>query len=369
MSTGRRTRARRRLALTLLAPVALGALLVAWALGWLVLVYPEQDGPGHGRAIDVEIGADDTIEDVARMLDAEGALADPRVWAVYARLRGADRRLRRGPVRVRDSMRPGEILRRVSTGYGPVQVRVVLPEGFDRFDVARELERWGVVEDRAFLAASVDAELLAELGVEGPSAEGYLFPDTYELDAPADAAAVVRVLVRNARRRMQPALEANAEGLRALQRDLGWSLQQVLTLASIVEKEARVDEERPLIAGVFLNRLRRPEFRPPRLQADPTAAYGCRVAPTLASCRGFDGRRVAPSMLLGADNPYNTYRHDGLPPGPIANPGLASLTAVLAPEKHEYFYFVAAGGGRHSFSATLDEHRAAIGRTDGPDDR
>lgn len=360
MSTGRR--ARRRIALTLLASLVFGALVVAGALGWLVLVYPEQAGPGTGRAVEIEIGEGATIGGVAQDLAVQGALAAPRVWAFYARLRGADRRLRRGRVRLRDSMRPGEILRSVSVGYGPVQVRIVLPEGYDRFDVARELERWGVTTDQAFLAATVDAALLAELAIAAPSAEGYLFPDTYELDAPSDAAVVVRVLVRNARRRMQAAFDAHAEGLRALERDLGWGAQEIVTLASIVEKEARVDEERPLIAGVFLNRLRSPAFRPPRLQADPTAAYGCRSAPALVSCRGFDGRRVAPAMLLGTDNPYNTYRHDGLPPGPIANPGLASIGAVLTPEKHEYFYFVAAGGGRHAFSATLDAHRAAMRR-------
>lgn len=242
-------------------------------------------------------------------------------------------------------------------------VHVTLPEGLDRFDVASELERRGVTTRAELLRATVDRTLLAELGIAARSAEGYLFPDTYALRVSTPAADVVRVLVENGRRRMARVLATHASGLRTLERDFGWGLHEVVTLASIVEKEAQVDEERSRIAGVFLNRLRDPSFRPRRLQADPTAAYGCRDAPGLASCRGFDGRRVVPAMLLGDDNSYNTYRHEGLPPGPIANPGLASLEAVLAPETHPYFYFVAAGGGRHFFSESLDAHRAAVERT------
>lgn len=349
----------RRIALTL-AGLAVGATLVA--LGWLVLVYPETPGPGTGRVVEIEVARGASVASVARALADRGALASPRAWTLYASLRGARTRLRAGKLLVRDSMRPGELLRRLAAGYGPVQVRMTLPEGFDRFDVARELDHWGVTPRDAFLRATTDPSLLAELGIEAPSAEGYLFPDTYELDAPTDSATVVRLLVENARRRMQGSLARGAGALHELERELGWGIQEIVTLASIVEKEARVDEERPLIAGVFLNRLRSPAFEPRRLQADPTAAYGCRAEPGLASCRSFDGRRAAPAMLLGADNPYNTYRHEGLPPGPIANPGLASIEAVLTPEKHEYFYFVAAGGGRHSFSATLDDHRAAVQR-------
>ena len=136
----------------------------------------------------------------------------------------------------------------------------------------------------------------------------------------------------------------------------------MITLASIVEAEAAVAAELPVIAGVFLNRLRDPEFRPKRLQADPTVSYGCRLQPSLPSCAGFDGRRITRAMLAGADNPYNTYRHEGLPPGPVGNPGLAAVEAVLAPAEHDYLYFVARGGGRHAFSATLEEHNRAVER-------
>ena len=126
-----------------------------------------------------------------------------------------------------------------------------------------------------------------------------------------------------------------------------------------MEKEARVPSEQPLIAGVFLNRLRDPAFKPKRLQADPTVAYGCVVQPNLPSCAQFDGRRVTRTMTGDPNNPYNTYRHAGLPPGPIANPGLGALRAVLAPAVHDYLYFVASGAGAHAFSRTLADHNEA----------
>jgi UPF0755 protein len=122
-----------------------------------------------------------------------------------------------------------------------------------------------------------------------------------------------------------------------------------------------VAEERPTIAGVFMNRLTSPDFRPHRLQADPTVAYGCLVArDRIPSCAGFDGKRITPAMVRDPDNPYSTYRIEGLPPGPISNPGLSALEAALAPAQHEYFYFVTHGGGRHHFTRTLEEHNQRV---------
>jgi UPF0755 protein len=116
-----------------------------------------------------------------------------------------------------------------------------------------------------------------------------------------------------------------------------------------------------VIAGVFFNRLFDPSFRPKRLQADPTVAYGCLVASErVPSCREFDGRHITPAMVRDPENPYSTYRHDGLPPGPICNPGLSSIRAALHPQPHSYFYFVAKGAGRHAFAASLDQHNENV---------
>jgi UPF0755 protein len=337
------------------------------ALGWLVMAYPHGPGTGEGRVVELQIGPDDGLPAVVAQLEARGLLVRPDAFLWYARVLGAGEHLRRGRVLVRDSMGPRELLRRIAEGYGRVQLRIVIPEGFNRFEIAERLDRWGVTPTRAFLAATQDPELLAELGIDGDSAEGWLFPDTYLFFDDTPAPAVVRRLVEQGRARFGALLEGrHAQAVTALRDELGWGEQEILTLASIVEKEAAVASERPIIAGVFLNRMRDPDFRPRRLQADPTVSYGCRALPDLPSCEGFDGQHITRRMLADADNPYNTYRFEGLPPGPIASPGVGALRAVLEPAEHDYLYFVARGGGRHSFSATLEAHNAAVERHRGP---
>lgn len=303
-----------------------------------------------------------SVDRLAARLAREGVVERPRVFAIYARLLGADERLRDGEVLVTDDMTPRDVLQRIATGFGSAQVRVMVPEGFHRFAVAARLDRWGVCDAADFLAASEDRELLDELGIEGPSAEGYLFPDTYVFSEDLDGEEVVRRFVDNYHRRVDPILEANEEGLRELSRTLGWGPHQALILASVVEKEAAQADERPTIARVFINRLRDPAFQPKRLQADPTVSYGCLTAPEAApSCAGFE-RQITRPMLQDRANLYNTYRHEGLPPGPICNPGLDSIRAVLVGEVNDYLYFVARGQGRHTFSSTLEEHNEAVAR-------
>jgi UPF0755 protein len=143
----------------------------------------------------------------------------------------------------------------------------------------------------------------------------------------------------------------------------GWSERDVLTLASIVERESAAPDERARIASVFFNRLDDATFRPARrLQSDPTAGYGCLVAgERIASCAGYRGR-VTPEILRDPQNPFNTYRHPGLPPGPIANPGEGAISAVLKPEVTDYLYFTLGPDGRHRFGRTFEEHRRAIER-------
>jgi UPF0755 protein len=165
---------------------------------------------------------------------------------------------------------------------------------------------------------------------------------------------------------MNQLLASEPEARDRLSRELGFGLREIVILASIVEKEAHVPEELPIIAGVFLNRLRDPHFRPKRLQADPTVAYGCLLQPALPSCAGFDGKRVTRIMTADPQNPYNTYRIEGLPPAPIANPGISALKAVLHPSEHGYLYFVARGDGRHTFSANLDAHNLATAAQHSP---
>lgn len=342
-------------------------LLTTWLaatgwLSWLLIAFPEGRGEGPSREIPLEVGPDMTVEALAERLAAEGAIPGALHFKAYLCLQGGCERLRRGFISVNPALTVREQAVRVASM--PAQrssVRVLLPEGFTRFDVARRLQRHGVCDADAFMAATEDRSLLDDLGIEAPSAEGYLFPDTYEFDYPSDARRVVATMVRTFDKRLRPLLQSGRAGMTALVDQLGWQPHQFVTLASIVEKEAQRKSERAIIAGVFANRLLNPDFRPHRLQADPTIAYGCLVAPNSApTCAQFDGKRVLPAMLRDRANPYNTYRHEGLPPGPICNPGLGALRAALSPERHRYLYFVASGGGAHTFSETLSEHNRAV---------
>jgi UPF0755 protein len=357
----RTRRPARRWLLWLAGALLLAAALPLFALGWLLLEYPHRPGPGRGRVVQVDLVPGASLHSVARQLVQVGAIDRADFFAWHARLRGAQPRLRQGSVLLYDNMTPREVLQRLARGYGLAQLRIVVPEGVTRFDIAARLARWGVCSQQAFIAASEDAALLRELDISSESAEGLLFPDTYLLREEMDARAVVRRFVANARRRISDLFLEHQPQLERLQSELRWGPAEIVTLASIVEKEARVPHEQPMIAGVFLNRLRDPDFRPKRLQADPTVAYGCLIEQALlASCGAFDGLHVTRGMLGDRLNPYNTYRIEGLPPGPIANPGLSAMLAVLEPVEHRYFYFVAKGGGLHHFSETLQDHRTAV---------
>lgn len=351
--------------------LALAVAGVLCGVGWLVMVYAEEHGPGRGKLVELTLEPGVSVRTISYRLAGQGALAEPAVFELYARMRlagarglgaGEIRRLRTGTIALYDDMTPSQLLQRVAYGFGAASLRVMLPEGYTRYDIAERLERFGICGASAFITATEDAALLAELGIAGPSAEGYLFPDTYALREGSEPSNVVRRLVEHGRARTAKLFADHAASLALLQSEAGLDAHEVVTLASIVEKEAGVADERPVIAGVFLNRLKDPKFLPKRLQADPTVIYGCRAQPSLGSCAGFDAKkpRITRAMLADGNNRYNTYRLDGLPPGPIANPGKAALTAVLAATQHDYLYFVAKGGGRHTFSATLDAHNTAV---------
>jgi len=337
------------------------------AVVWLLVVYPTGAPLGRGREVEVRVEEGEDIDAAAARLEAAGVVESAWLFAAYVRLLGADDDLRTGALGLTDRMTPAEVANKVAHGLARSDVRVTVPEGFNRFEIARRLEVNGVCPAQAFLEATQDPQVLADVEVRAASAEGYLFPDTYDLRGDMRPRAVVGRMVNTFNRKTLPLLDSYAADLAELRRELRFGLPEVLTLASIVEKEAAVAEERPIIAGVFLNRLLSPDFRPRRLQADPTVSYGCLVAPDVsAACRAFDGRHITRSMLGDTSNPYNTYRMEGLPPGPIANPGLDSVRAVLRARHHGYFYFVARGGGRHHFSVTLEEHNRAVGQLTRP---
>jgi UPF0755 protein len=330
------------------------ALLSAFCL----LVWARTSGPGSGKSFAYDVAPGASAIAVARDLAAQGALSSPRLFALYWAWSEGEP----GPGQhlLRDNLSARELAQRLSRLPGRPSVRLTFPEGFNSLQMAERLMHHEICTAESFRAAANNPKLLRELGIRGPSAEGRLFPATYELLVDSDAESVVRLLALETHKRLGKLETDHAAAFAALERQLGWGEQEILTLASIVEKEAATPDEQPLIASVFFNRLTDPQFRPARtLGSDPTAAYGCLVAAALApSCKDFRGQ-VTPAMVRDPANPYNTYRVQGLPPGPIANPGEHALRAVLEPAHSDYLYFFARDG-RHIFTRTFAEHRQAI---------
>ena len=215
-----------------------------------------------------------------------------------------------------------------------------IPEGLTAVEIAGRVEAAGLAPAADFLDHVRDPAFVTELGVEGRSLEGYLFPETYQLARGLGARAIARTLVEE--------FLSVWEGIAPLAEAQGRSMAEVVTLASIVEKETSAPQERPLIAAVFLNRMRLGM----RLETDPTVIYGI---------ANFDGN-LTRRHLNDASNPYNTYQIPGLPPGPIANPGEAALRSVVEPADTEYLFFVSRNDGTHVFSRTYREHVNAVNR-------
>ncbi len=362
---------------------AAGGVLAVIATAALLLVfgYARLGGPGS-TTVEVEWPADLDAEQAAALLADNQLVHSASAMALYLRATGGTADFVPGPHLLYHGASPHELRAMLSRSPSRASVRVVIPEGFHRFDIADRLQKQHVAGQRQFLGATSDRALLVELGIDATaraqatpvanqertteppeSAEGYLFPATYDFQVDTDAREIVRRLVAEADRRWAELVAQRGQGLTAVAGSLGWGRREVVTLASIIQREAMVDEERPVIASVFYNRLLDPSFKPRRrLQSDPTAMYGCVAHPEEApTCADYRGKPTS-AILHDPKNRYGTYMTAGLPPGPISNPGVASLEAALAPAATKYLFFVAKGGGRHTFSETFDAHNNAIQR-------
>lgn len=311
------------------------------AAQWFLLDYFAPGAPViPGRQVIFRVSPGETLRIVARNLAAEGLLSRPRQFESAARDAGKAQSIRAGEYLLVSGWSPERILEELTTSPG-ILLRVAVREGLSWWDTAQVVAESGAATAGDFRAAVFDPALLKRFDIPSDSPEGYLFPETYQ---------VTRVAADNARvlaeamfkEFWKSARKVWPEGLPEAKK-----LQETVTLASLVEKESGDLSERERIAGVFVNRLRKGM----RLQSDPTTIYGLG--------EGFDGN-LTRADLDNATNPYNTYRLNGLPPGPICSPGLVSLQAAAHPEQHEYLYFVAKGDGSHYFSRTLDEHNAAV---------
>ena len=328
----------RRFAKQCLSILSLSAFLALLGLaGTWILVHQPAAVEGEAQVIQVSRGAG--LQQIAAQLHDAGLIRHPLPFVLYAKANGMAPRLQAGEYALNASMSPVEILDVLYHGR-VMHHALTIPEGATLHDLAALVATKGMGSEQRVLELASDAAFIASLGLTVPSLEGYLFPDTYHVTRDVDEASLLTLMARTFERNYTPEIAAKAEAL-------GLSRHAVVTLASLIEKEAQLDSERELIAAVFHNRLRRGM----RLQCDSTVIYALGEA--------FDGDLRKADLRI--DSPYNTYRHAGLPPGPIANPGRRSLAAAVAPAAVTYLYFVATReNGAHHFSNTLKEHNRAV---------
>ena len=290
-----------------------------------------------GSEVRLTIRKGSPFREAADSLAAHHVVRSARLFGIYAKLRGHDRSLRYGTYVLRDGMTWEQLLDALRAGHGIVH-SFTIPEGFTIAQIAPVVDDALDIPIDSFDVAVRDTALLHRLDIPTPTLEGYLFPDTYTLPDGTTARDAVRAMVERFELAWKPEWTDRLA-------EIGMSRNDVVTLASIVEKEVQRSEERPVVAAVYLNRLRAHML----LQADPTVQFALGKRP---------GRVLFKDLRV--DSPYNTYRVLGLPPGPIASPGAASLQASLFPAKVPYRFFVAHPDGHHEFRRTYSEHLDAI---------
>jgi UPF0755 protein len=259
------------------------------------------------------------------------------VFVLFGKSRSVDRKVHAGEYELNPGMTPAEILSKLLNGQVLLH-SLTIPEGLTITQIADVASQQGLTDRVEFLRLAKDREFIASLGIKAETLEGYLYPDTYKFPRPIKAREVLTAMVEQLEQVVGPDLLARMQ-------ELKMTMHEVLTLASVVEKETGSGGERPEISAVFHNRLKK--HIP--LQSDPTVIYGLPA---------FDGNLHKKD--LSSPSPYNTYRVQGLPPGPIANPGIQAIHATLYPSDSRSLYFVSRNDGTHQFSATLIEHNKAV---------
>ena len=284
----------------------------------------------------VEIQRGSSVLEIARQLEKAGMIRSTQtfLWLHYLR---PSNTLKAGEYTFLNRLSTLEVLGMLVRGEVAYEL-LIIPEGYNRFEIADAVSARGLATREDFLAASEDASLLEDLDPEATDLEGYLFPDSYQFSPQTGAAGMAQAMVDRFRQ-VYSSLETSAAG---------HPVREIVTMASLVEKETKEPEERPLVAAVFYNRLERRIL----LQCDPTVIYAAMLEGR------YDGK--IRQSHLNSRSSYNTYKYQGLPPGPIANPGKESLSAALHPASSDYLFFVSNRNGGHIFSRTLREHNRAV---------
>ncbi len=326
----------KRLAVVVLSLAWAAAVVIAAGVGRLTDYYhtPLQ---AEARAQVVEIPAGASLKSIAALLEEKGVVHRATLFTLAARLAGQGRRIRAGEYYLSPAMSPSQIVRRLTTGP-PVLHKVTIPEGLTMEEVARILAEKKLTTVSSFMGAATDKDFVLSLGIPALTVEGYLFPETYHLPRGLSAEAIIQVMV-NRFKKVYAELKAKYKKTTHL------TDFQTVILASMVEAEIQTPAEGPLVAAVYVNRLKRGML----LQCDPTVIYGL---------KNFKGRLR--KFHLKASHAYNTYIHPGLPPGPISNPGENALKSALNPADVGFLYFVSRRDGTHEFSYNYRQHRKAI---------
>ncbi len=327
-----RNKSLQRIVGSFLGLVFLVAIFLSIGFGYYLIVPAKKGAPE--QVFSVREGL--TLKKVAGELEREGLITNKDPFLLWGRLMGYSKKIKAGEYRLNSGMSPVKILSMLCRG-SIITYPVTIPEGFTRKQIGALMEKRDLVNRHEFLSITGDPKIVKRYGISGRDFEGYLYPDTYHFGRGLSAMSVINVMVRRFWEVVEPLLE-RVDGS-------GMTIEEVVTLASIIEKETGRAEERPIIASVFLNRLKRRM----RLESDPTVIYGI---------ENFNGNLTRKD--LHQRTPYNTYVIRGLPPGPIGNPGSASIKAVLLPARTDYLYFVSKNDGTHYFSKTLKEHNQAV---------
>ena len=316
--------------LFLFAAPALAALLLAGECYYLLFM-KSYNGPDKIFVVSPGEG----FGSVNYRLKKEGLNASSKLLYQYAKFKGQLNKLKVGSFEIKNGSSSVDVLNTLIFGT-PILTQVTIPEGKNMFQVGKILEDKNITPYKDFITVVKNKEFLSKLGIPGETAEGYLYPDSYKFSPKSPAKTVVKTMYRNFKKRTKN-LNLKINNLDA---------HDVITLASIVEKETGASFERPRIAGVFHNRLKKRM----RLQSDPTTIYGI--------WENFNGNLRKKHLLQ--KTPYNTYKIPALPKGPISNPGIKAIEAVVKPEKHSYLYFVSQNDGTHVFTKTYKDHLKAV---------
>ena len=303
---------------------------------WRALTSPYKGYPQPVKDVEVRKGQRTAI--ILRHLREAGVLRDEYVPLIYIKVVRHGESIKAGIYEFSRPVTAADVVEKLIRGDVALK-SVTIREGLDRFSIGRLFAADGFGKPADWDRLTADPELVRDLAPQAQTLEGYLFPDTYKFSPGTPPQTIVHAMVQNFRKHFGPQMGYITTGL---------NLHQTVTLASIVESEAKLPAERPLVASVYLNRLNRHML----LGADPTVIYALKLA------NRWSGN--IHKVDLQIDSPYNTYRYPGLPPGPIANAGMASLQAAAAPTKTAFLYFVARHDGSHAFATTIDEHNRNV---------